>query len=75
VANDPLRLALGGLAGQRPIRSLSRPTLSTAGVATLAQSTSIDATELHRLTAGNPFFVVGLTQPDRVSVSVSDREI
>jgi predicted ATPase len=36
VANDPLRLTLGGLASQRAIRRLSVPTLSTAGVATLA---------------------------------------
>jgi predicted ATPase len=57
VANDPLRLTLGGLASQRATRRLSVPTLSTAGVATLAQGTRIDATELHRLTAGSPFFV------------------
>ncbi|HET6758077.1 MAG TPA: ATP-binding protein, partial [Propionibacteriaceae bacterium] len=37
VSNDPLRLTLGGLASQRATRRLGLPTLSAAGVATLAQ--------------------------------------
>jgi hypothetical protein len=45
------------MASQQATRRLSLPTLSAAGVATLAQGTGIDPTELHRLTAGNPFFV------------------
>jgi AAA ATPase domain len=57
MANNPLRLTLGALASQRATRRLSLPTLSAAAVATLAQGTGIDPTELHRLTAGNPFFV------------------
>jgi hypothetical protein len=57
MAHNPLRLTLGALASQRATRRLSLPTLSAAGVATLAQSTAIDPTELHRLTGGNPFFV------------------
>ena len=74
VANDPLRLTLGGLASQRAIRRLSLPTLSTAGVAALAQGTNIDATELHQLTAGNPFFVTEVLQAgsDALPVSVRD---
>ena len=74
VANDPLRLTLGGLASQRATRRLSVPTLSTAGVATLAQGTGIDATELHRLTAGNPFFVTEVLQAgsDALPASVRD---
>ena len=39
VSNDPLRLTLGGLASQRATRRLSLPTLSAAGVATLAHGT------------------------------------
>ena len=62
VPNNPLRLTLGGLASQRATRRLNVPPLSTAGVATLAQGTGIDATELHRLTAGNPFFVTEVLQ-------------
>jgi hypothetical protein len=57
MANNPLRLTLGALASQRATRRLSLPTLSAAAVATLAKGTGIDPTELHRLTAGNPFFV------------------
>jgi predicted ATPase len=74
VANDPLRLTLGGLGSQRATRRLSLPTLSTAGVATLAQGTNIDAAELHRLTAGNPFFVTEVLQAgsDALPASVRD---
>jgi hypothetical protein len=71
VANDPLRLTLGGLASQRATRRLSVPTLSTAGVATLARGTGIDATELHRLTAGNPFFVTEVLQTGSDALPVS----
>jgi predicted ATPase len=46
--DDPLRLTLGALASQRSTRRLTLPPLSTGGVATLAQSTRIDAAELHR---------------------------
>ena len=62
VSNDPLRLTLGGLASQRATRRLGLPALSAAGVATLAHGTTIDAAELHRLTAGNPFFVTEVLQ-------------
>ena len=74
VANDPLRLTLGGLGSQRATRRLSVPTLSAAGVATLAQGTAIDATELHRLTAGNPFFVTEVVQAggDALPASIRD---
>jgi hypothetical protein len=43
-------------------------------VATLARGTGIDATELHRLTAGNPFFVTEVLQTgsDALPVSVRD---
>jgi DNA-binding CsgD family transcriptional regulator/tetratricopeptide (TPR) repeat protein len=74
VSNDPLRLTLGGLASQRTTRRLGLPTLSAVGVATLAQGTTIDATELHRLTAGNPFFVTEVLQArsDALPESVRD---
>jgi DNA-binding CsgD family transcriptional regulator/tetratricopeptide (TPR) repeat protein len=74
VANDPLRLTLGALASQRATRRLNLGALSTAGVATLAQGSGIDAAELHRLTAGNPFFVTEVLQAgsDTLPVSVRD---
>ena len=74
VANDPLRLTLGALASQRATRRLSLPTLSAAGVATLAQDTGIDATELHRLTAGNPFFVTEVLQAGSDALPASIRD-
>ena len=74
VANDPLRLTLGGLASQRTTRRLSLPTLSAAGVATLAHDTTIDPTELHRLTAGNPFFVTEVLQAGNDDLPASVRD-
>ena len=62
VPNNPLRLTLGALASQRATRRLGLPPLSAAGVATLAKGTTIDASGLHRLTAGNPFFVTEVLQ-------------
>jgi DNA-binding CsgD family transcriptional regulator len=73
-ANDRLRLTLGGLASQRATRRLSLPTLSAAGVATLTQGTKIDATELHRLTAGNPFFVTEVLQAGNDGLPASVRD-
>ena len=73
-ANHPLRLTLGALASQRATRRLSLPTLSVTGVATLAQGTRIDAAELHRLTAGNPFFVTEVLQAGSDALPVSIRD-
>jgi DNA-binding CsgD family transcriptional regulator len=74
VSNDPLRLTLGGLASQRATRRLGLPALSAAGVATLAHGTEIDATELHRLTAGNPFFVTEVLQAGNDGLPASVRD-
>jgi DNA-binding CsgD family transcriptional regulator len=60
--DDPLRLTLGTLASQRATRRLILPTLTSAGVATLAEGSGVDASELHRLTGGNPFFVTEVLQ-------------
>jgi predicted ATPase len=53
----PLRIALGELATQEAVVRLKVEPLSTAAVAKLAEPYSVDAEELHRVTAGNPFFV------------------
>jgi DNA-binding CsgD family transcriptional regulator len=74
VSNDPLRLTLGGLASQRATRRLGLPPLSAAGVATLAHGTEIDATQLHRLTAGNPFFVTEVLQAGNDGLPASVRD-
>jgi tetratricopeptide (TPR) repeat protein len=74
LANNPLRLTLGALASRRATRRLSLPTLSAAGVATLAQGTGIDSTELHRLTAGNPFFVSEVLEAGSDALPASIRD-
>ena len=74
VATDPLRLTLGALASQRGTRRLAVPTLTAAGVATLAVGTGIDAIGLHQLTGGNPFFVNEVLQAgtDVLPASIRD---
>ena len=74
VPNNPLRLTLGVLASQRATRRLGLPPLSAAGVATLAEGTTIDAAGLHRLTAGNPFFVTEVLQAHSAALPVSVRD-
>ena len=53
----PLRLALGELSRRDVTDRLRLAPLSVRAVAELAASTDVDAAELHRRTAGNPFFV------------------
>jgi len=53
----PLRRLLGELRGASTIRRLVTPPLSVDAVRSLAQPYGLDATELHRVTAGNPFFL------------------
>lgn len=65
---------LGGVASLPVVRQLPLEPLSRAGVERLATDTGIDARELHRITAGNPFYVhevldVGLS---RIPISVRD---
>jgi len=54
----PLRLVLGELATSRPVVRLKLAALSPAAVVELAEPHAVDADELYRKTAGNPFFVV-----------------
>jgi predicted ATPase len=53
----PLRIVLGELATQPHVERLPVPPLSAEAVAELAESSELDAAELHRLTGGNPFLV------------------
>jgi DNA-binding CsgD family transcriptional regulator/tetratricopeptide (TPR) repeat protein len=48
---------LGELSTGRAIERVHLPPLSPAAVAELAEPYGVDPTELHRVTAGNPFFV------------------
>jgi DNA-binding CsgD family transcriptional regulator len=75
----PLRLLLGDLAIGNGFERLVISPLSLQSVELLAESTGVDAGELHRQTSGNPFFVtealaagVG-TIPDNVRDAVLAR--
>jgi DNA-binding CsgD family transcriptional regulator/tetratricopeptide (TPR) repeat protein len=57
-SDHPLRRVLGELATSRSVRWLRLAPLSFAGVAQLAAGSAFDPEQLHRRTAGNPFFVV-----------------
>ena len=53
----PLQIVLGDLPGSERVTRLALAGLSLQAVAELAAPVGIDAGELHRWTAGNPFFV------------------
>ena len=69
----PVRLALGDVNGDHVIRMHLAP-LSPAAVAELAKGSGREATHLHQVTGGNPFFVREvLASPDeRVPETVCD---
>lgn len=71
----PIRRFTGQLAGMAAVRQLVLERLSADGVREMAAGGDADATELHRLTGGNPFFVTqvlafGGAEP--VPISISD---
>ena len=55
--SHPLRIVLGELATERALERMTVERLSPAAVAKLAEPHGVDADELYRKTAGNPFFV------------------
>src|SRR5215469_2163635 len=55
--SHPLRIVLGDLPGSDRVTRLVLAGLSLRAVAELAGPADVDAAELHRWTAGNPFFV------------------
>jgi predicted ATPase len=67
----PLRVALGELAVQRSTRRIELSPLSAQAVRAMAADSLLDAHELHRVTGGNPFYVVEVlhTGLDRVPQS------
>jgi DNA-binding CsgD family transcriptional regulator/tetratricopeptide (TPR) repeat protein len=70
----PLRIVLGELATSRSVERLKLAPLSPAAVAQLADPHAVDAEELYRKTAGNPFFVVEAlaSQADEIPNTVRD---
>lgn len=65
---------LGGVASLPVLRQLPLEPLSRAGVERLASETGVNARELHRITAGNPFYVHQVldTGLSRIPLSVRD---
>lgn len=55
--SHPLRILLGELATESAVDRLKIPPLSRAAVGELSEVSGVNATELYRTTAGNPFFV------------------
>src|SRR5258705_6956893 len=73
-ATDPLRLALGELATQRPTRRVGLAPLSAEAVRVLAGGTGLEASDLHRLTGGNPFYITEVVRAGAGAVPPSARD-
>src|SRR5215213_436621 len=67
-ANHPLRLVLGDLATAPAVQRIRVRPLSEEAVQALAAGSGRDATALHRLTGGNPFFVTEALAAEAESV-------
>jgi DNA-binding CsgD family transcriptional regulator/tetratricopeptide (TPR) repeat protein len=70
----PLRVVLGDLATQRATRRMRVPPLSEAAVRELVGQRGVDATELHRVTGGNPFYVREILEAGWPSVPPTVRD-
>jgi DNA-binding CsgD family transcriptional regulator len=70
----PLRMVLGELATSRTVHRVSLGALSPEAVVLLAEPYGVDAGELYRRTAGNPFFVVEAlaTEAEQIPGTVRD---
>jgi DNA-binding CsgD family transcriptional regulator len=72
--SHPLRIVLGDLPGTSRVSRLTLAGLSLRAVAELADTAAVDPKQLHRWTAGNPFFVTEVlaTGAGQVPHSVRD---
>jgi len=72
--DHPLRIVLGELATFGAIERLSVEPLSETAVAKLAEPRGVNATELYRVTRGNPFFIneVLAASGERIPPTVRD---
>ena len=72
--DHPLQLLLGDLASGDAIRRIHLSPLSMDAVGELAAGTGFDPSELHRQTAGNPFYVAEMLQtaPGEVPATIHD---
>jgi DNA-binding CsgD family transcriptional regulator/tetratricopeptide (TPR) repeat protein len=73
-AGDPLRVALGELARQRPTRRISLAALSADAVQVLASGSDLEPAALYRLTGGNPFYVTEVLNAGMTQVPASARD-
>ena len=72
--SHPLRVVLGSLPGSSQVTRLEPAGLSPQAVARLALPVHIDAGELHRRTAGNPFYVTEVLAAGTETVPRSVRD-
>lgn len=72
--SHPLRIVLGDLPGSDRVTRLALAGLSAQAVAELAGPEDVDAGELHRWTAGNPFYVTEVLAAGRGLVPHSVRD-
>ena len=70
----PLRIVLGELATELAVARLKIEPLSSAAVATLATPHGVDVNELHRKTAGNPFFVTEVLAAGKEEIPLTVRD-
>ncbi len=70
----PLRIVLGELATAPSIDRIELVPLSEEGVAALAEPHGVDPGELHRMTAGNPFFVTEALAADEQEIPPTVRD-
>lgn len=70
----PLRAVAGDLATSQHVQRLQLPPLSAEAVARLAAGTGLDATDLHRKTGGNPFFVTEVLAAGTTGVPATVRD-
>jgi DNA-binding CsgD family transcriptional regulator len=70
----PLRLVLGSLPGSDRVVRLELAALSPSAVWKLAAPARVDAAELYRWTAGNPFYVTEVLAAGRATVPGSVRD-
>ncbi|MFG1959455.1 ATP-binding protein [Nonomuraea sp. NPDC049028] len=73
-ADDLFRVALGDLASQRSTRRIALAPLSADAVGLLARGSGWEASALHRLTGGNPFYVTEVVQAGVTEVPPSARD-
>lgn len=74
-SQHPLRLLLGDLVRHPGVERVGLTPLSLTAVRQLAKNYRGDVTQLHRLTAGNPFFINQVLTSDEQGIPTTVREV